>query len=99
MSKAKDKLVKPRLSSTIYVVFECRGCVDIYPEQVIAKGEDLFFHTGILDTSLVDEYKVPLYYKDYKEKWFKSLKEVREHFGKLKKKGYEGKYYWEVKND
>ena len=65
MSKAKDKLVKPRLSSTIYVAFECRGCTDIYPEQVIAKGEDLFFHTGILDASLVDEYKVPLYYKDY----------------------------------
>ena len=49
MLKANDKLVKPQLSSTIYVVYECRGGVDIYPEQVIAKGKDLFFHTGTLD--------------------------------------------------
>lgn len=89
----ENNRIKPRLGSVIYLRFDLGGTISINKETVLAVGKDIFFHTGALDTGVVDSYRSPLRYDQYGEWWFKTLKEATEKLGKLTKV-FEN--YWEV---
>lgn len=79
-----------KLGSYIYVVFG----IGITREFIAMKGESVFAHWGCFDPNNLEEYRKPLQYSDYGKKWFKSLKEVENKYGKLEKLDNN---YWEVK--
>ena len=66
-------LVKPNLNQKIWMVFG----TGFFEETVIAKGDEIFFHTGCPDPLNTEPYRVPLRYEDYGTTWFKNLKEIR----------------------
>ena len=86
-----DSLVKPKLEATVFI--EYKGSIS--KEKVLAKGKEIFFHTGCLDDGYVQDYRQPVYFKDYGVRWFKSLSEVRKKY-KLKKLG---ESYYEIVGD
>lgn len=86
--------VQPKLNSYVWIKFGSQfSGVSFTKVKVVAKGSEIFFHEGSLDTCKCDEFREPIKYEDYKDKWFKSLKEIREDYS-IKK--IEDDYYEEV---
>lgn len=93
METKKNQAIKPKLDSYVWVKNKSGYDCSFSRVQVIAKGKDIFAHTGCFDDCKVEEFRHPLYYADYKDTWFKSLKEIREKYAI--KKISEG--YYELK--
>lgn len=85
--------MEPRLNSYIYVKTVINRLINFSKVKVLAKGTDIFFHEYCPDTTVIEECREPLYYKDYGNTWFKSLKEIRKKYN-IKKIG-DG-YYEEI---
>lgn len=79
-----EDIVRPRLDSYVWVKFDLRGSISFSRETVIAKGTNVFIHSGTIDRLKCDDYRRELYYNDYQQTWFKSLKDIRK-FYKIRK--------------
>ena len=89
----KDKVIKPKLGSDVYIKYCLSGSISFSKVKVIAKGKDLFVHENSFNEDYRDDYRKPIYYEDYKEIWFKSLKEIKEQYSIIKI----CENYWEMK--
>lgn len=89
----KDQVIKPKLNSYVWVKSEIGYDTCFSRVQVIAKGKDLFVHENSFSDDYIEEFRQPLYYNNYKDTWFKSLKEIREKYAikKIKDDYYESK--------
>lgn len=81
---------KPSLNSYVWIYY-CRHFTKV---KVIAKGDELFFHNCYND-DYVEEFREPVYYESYGDRWFRSLKEIRQKY-KIKKVKDD---YYEVSNN
>lgn len=66
--------MKPRINQTIYVLF--KG--EIFRQKVYMLGEESFIHDDAFNQCMIEEYRAPLYYDDYKRTWFLSSNEIDE---------------------
>lgn len=83
---------KPSLNSYVWVY-----CFNSFTKvRVLAKGTEIFFHEGTLDSCKVEPFREPLRYDDYGISWFKSLKEIKQKY-KIRK--VEDDYYEEVEDE
>ena len=81
-------MIKPSLNSYVWICYN-RSFTKV---KVIAKCDELFFHDHYSD-DYVEEFRKPVYYKEYGVKWFKSLKEIKQKY-KIEK--VQEDYYEEI---
>ena len=75
-----------RLNSYVYVACIVHERVySISKVKVIMKNKEMFIHEYAFDDCMIEEFRQPLYFKDYGKTWFKTLKEAQKVYGKLKK--------------
>ena len=92
------KTTSPRLNSAVWIKYgNIRQGYCFIKVTVIAKGTDIFIHSGCIDYCKVEDFRVPVKYEDYKQVWFKSLKEIKDQY-KIKKVT-EDYYEGEIKNE
>lgn len=77
--------MKLRINQTIYVLFK----EEINRQKVLMLGEESFIHDDAFNQGMLEEYREPLYYDDYKKTWFLSLDEIDEEIVEIEDGWYE----------
>ena len=73
---------EPKLNSYVYVLTFVDGLpYCITRDKVYMKNNKAFIVEGIFDDSVIEEFRVEQYFKNYNKTWFTSLESTKKYLG------------------